>query len=371
MDEEKEWYRRISMHDYVVIGQYAYFFSLNYNGLYKLDISNKKLEFIGSAPEEGYYRRHLYGAITECNGKLYMPPMNGEEIAVYDVNNNTFEKIKLRYPAEGVPSKFYGAITHKEKVFLIPARYPYLIVIDSITGDVEYVNAWVQLMNVPSDYSELYVKNGYFIRNGKLYMASMVDNSLIKISIDTYDAEVVPIECGTDGFMDMCEDVDGEHIWFIQRTKSSIIKWNEHSGESMEYSCFPEEYVNNGFPFINILDGGDYVYAIAYQTNMSIEINKSTGEMREMLWDVIPYETELNAWNARHYFAKKTQDNNWILANLDDNSFYVTDGKELIEKFYLIDNHVRERITFIKDGVQREREHYNLNDYLKLIVNGD
>ena len=371
MDREKEWYKRISMHDYVVIDNDIYFFALNYNGLYKMSILDRQLEFLGAAPEEEYYRRHLYGAITECNGKLYMPPMNGEEIAIYDLNTNLFEKIKLRYSAEGVTSKFYGALTYNGKVFLIPARYSYLVVIDSVTGNVEYVDEWIKLLDVPTDYTELYVKNGYFIRNNKLYLASMVDNSLIKISMDTYDAEIVSIEGGADGFMDMCEDTDGEYIWFIQRTKPDIIKWNELTGESQKFSCFPDGFVNNGFPFINIFCNDEMVCAVAYQTNMSIEINKSTGEMKEALWDVNPEETDLNAWNAKHYFAKKKKDGNWVLANLDDNSFYITDGKQLIEKFYLTDEYARERIVFIKEKVQREREYYNLNDYLRFIVNGD
>lgn len=371
MDKDQEWMKRISMHDYVQIENNVYFFSLNFNGLYKMTLPERKLEFLGSAPNEGNYQKHLYGAIAEANGELYMPPMHGEEIAVYNLKDKSFEKIPLKYNMEGMPYKFCGALSVGGKIFFIPARYPYLVIIDTDSGKVIYLDDWRKKLNVPDSYRELYVKNGYFIRNNKLYMASMIGNCLIKISLDTYETEIVAIGYETEGFMDMCEDKDREHIWFIQKLNQEIIRWNEKTGECKIYADFPQGFKNNGFPFINIVCNDDKVCAIAYQSNMTIEIDKKTDVMSEAKWDVQPKEVEFNDWKAKHYFTRCLSDRKWLLANIDDNSFYITDGYELKEIFYLRDEYSCHKIKFCSNSAQKESQQYGLIEYLKFIVDGD
>lgn len=95
-DSEKDDKKQILANDMAAVGKDYYFFSLNYNGLYCLHMPERQVEFLGSVPWEKFQKRYLYGSMIEVDGKLYMPPMNGEEIAVYDLKQRKFEKIALR-----------------------------------------------------------------------------------------------------------------------------------------------------------------------------------------------------------------------------------------------------------------------------------
>ena len=54
--------------------------------------SEKRLELLGCVPGEAVNQKHMYGAIAESGGKLYLPPRNGKGIAVFNRQEKVFEK---------------------------------------------------------------------------------------------------------------------------------------------------------------------------------------------------------------------------------------------------------------------------------------
>ncbi len=369
MNKQMEWMKRICMHDYVQIGNELYFFAINFNGLYKISLTEKKLEFLGIVPDESNYKKHLYKSIVEANGKLYMAPMHGEEIAVYDLEKKKINKIKLKHKVDGMPYKFGGALVHDNKIYLVPARYPCLVIIDTITQEVMYLDDLIDELKL-KEPDEVFALNGYFICDNQLYIAPVLKNILIKIELDNYEVEIIEIGYATEGFVSMCEDCDGTHIWFVQSYNPAIIRYNKKNGECKIYNDFPLGFECNGCPYINIICDEDKVYAIANQTNMTIMIDKTSGAMSEAKWDEQRKETEFNDWKVKHYFAKRLMDKKILLANADDNSFYIIDENEQSEEFYIIDEYSKERLLFGRNIRVYEEPEYGLTSYIKYILNG-
>lgn len=370
MDYKKEWMQKISMHDYVKIDNDVYFSALNFNGLYRMRLSGRKLVWLGAVPGENLNQKHIYGAIAENAGKLYLAPRNGNEIAVYDLNTKVFEKIPLKYKAEGLPFKFSGVLSEGTKIYFIPARYRYLIILDVITGEMEYIEDWRKQLKVPDTYTGLLIGKGYFIKGKYLYMALMPANILVKMSLTTMEEVFIRIGEGKYGFADMCLDQDGESIWFIQKGRPAILKWNERLGEDTVHSVMPKGFTYGEVPFINVLDNGRKVIAIGYHANMSVEVDKSCGTIQQAKWDMAGTEGSFNEWHARHYFAKKTADSSFVVANIDDNSFYAIDGDELKEKFYLFDKYDEIESVYSKNNLLCENRDLGLHEFVRYISKG-
>lgn len=363
----EQWLQKISFHDFIVNGEYAYFFALNANALYQLRLSDYSLENIGFAPNEKMLNRNLYAAIAENNHKLYLAPMNAEEIAIYDLETKKFKKLALKYQFENMYQKFFGILSTGDKVFLIPARYPYLVVINTKDDTVEYIDSWKRHLSVAISLKDIYCKNAYFLKDDMIYIGSRMENTLIKISINDYASEKITIGKEKEGFMGMCQDKDGEHIWFVKAESNLILKWNENTKMCTRYDNFPKDFQSHGYPFIDIFDDGHMVCAIAFQSNMSVAIDKKTGKISKAKWDIERKDTSMNMWNAKHYFAKEFSSSNFLIGNLDDHSFYLVKNQDLQKVFYLEDFSLKTQLLFNGKPFVRESKKFLLNEYIRYI----
>lgn len=347
MSKAEKWKERLMMHSYVEVDGWFYFSALNYNGLYKY--KENRLVFLGFIPEENITQRHLYSKIIYVNGKIYMAPMNAKAIAVYDIKMERFTKLSLENEKYlDVPQKFYGIHEYKGKVYLIPARYESIVVIDAISEHMKYLRSWKELTGVISLEGELWVKNGSFILDNWLYMALMVSNKVIRINLDTYESYVLEIKGAEDGFIDAVLDDSENVMWMACTHLGTVVKY---SLDTKEITIFN---INNmdmtiRYPFINLLQSEKQLYLLAYQNETSIAINKNTGATEAAKFEDLCDDNDLNEWGAKHYFGKRISDNKYIVTNLDDNSFLLIEDGVIKEKFFLL-NKERELQIKIKNS---------------------
>lgn len=360
---------RISAHDFVVVDKNIYFFSMDFNGLYCLHMPQREVEFLGSVPGEEFRQRHLYGPIIEIDGKLYMPPLRGKGIVIYDISRKQFEKIALKYGDMEMNSKFFKVLCDDKKIFFIPCRYHYLVVLDITNNQVMYLDEWYHLLNMPEQHNEILVRNGAFIRNNVLYMASFFDNTLIEISTKNYKTKAIKIGENKDGFVDMCLDETHEYIWFLKKNTATIFKWNMETLKNeifeIKSSCFQQI---GRYPFINVICAKDKIYLVAYQCNTSFMLDKNENKFIPMEWEknITPVRTE---WDAKHYFAKKIEKDVFIVANVEDYSFYLIQNSKIVEKFYLCDSMLYYRFLCHGRKIVRENDNFTLKQYQKVMLN--
>lgn len=370
MKRNKDWIKNIATHAYVRSGDYIYFPAMNFNALYQLNILDRKMEILGSIPNERWYSKHLYGAIAMNGGKLYMPPMNATEIAVYNICEKSFKKIKLSDSEPEIPSKFFGVIADGNYVYLIPCRYHSVVRIDVRDDSVTYIDIGSEKYLSGNMAEHMLIKNGYFIKDKYLYMALYENNVIIKVNLENLDVEHINIGKGLNGFVDMC--VDGDVIWLVQNKVPKIIKWNEVENSVQVFNDFPEDFECIGeIPFINIINMDSYIFVASYQANMSLRIEKQTHKITKASWDVSKEKIIAGNWNAKHYFAKKTDDNKIIINYIADHSIVIAD-EQVVAEFQLIDENGEEHIRVAQkdaEGFERESENFELKDFIDELLN--
>lgn len=355
MRHDYEWMHRISMHDFVKEQNVVYFFALNFNGLYCMRLPSRRLEFLGSVPGEKIYQRDLYGAIAQAGEKLYLAPRNGNKIAVFDLKKREFITFPLRYEAEGLPFKFSRVLPFKGKLYFIPARYRYLVVMDEETGEAEYIDEWIKMLEIPDTYEGLIIGRGAFVRGEYLYMACMEDNILVKLHLVTSAAEQVRIGDGRFGFADMCPDADGKCVWFVQKKRPAILKWNERTKECVVYDKMPSGFTHGEIPFVSVLDNGDRITAVSYHANMSLDLDKASHVLRQAGWDKCGPARPFSRWMAKHYFAKNLDRHSFVAANIDDNTFNLVRDNDMKESVCLWDPFSETALEYAEEKILREK----------------
>lgn len=361
--QEKDYKNLIWANDIVAVGEDYYFSCLNYNGLYCLHMPKKQLEFLGLVPGEEYYKRYLYGSIIEVDGKLYMPPMNSEEIAVYDIKQRKFEKIALRYECNK-GSKFLGALYSNRKIFFIPCRYHYLVVLNLDSGQITYLDEWYHMLLVPDEYDEPIIRNGFFIKDSVLYMASMVDNTLIEISTNNFETKHIKIGSDSMGFVDMRFDIEEKCIWFLKKNKPVVVRWDLESFQTRSYEVVHESYKQKGkYPFIRLIYDKNRIYLVAYQSNISVMMNKNENIFLPAEWDTDDNKDIYREWGAKYYFAKKLAEDIFAVGKTGELSI-IKQGKT-VDRICLRDLFIEFRYNCQKGRFIKENEGFNIIDFIE------
>ena len=369
LSKSEKWKERLMMHSFTKVEDDYYFAALNYNGLYKYNYHENRLVFLGCIPGESISASHLYSKIVHLDGILYMAPMNAKEIALYDIKEDAFHKISLRNEQyRDVPQKFFGAIVYGNKIFMIPARYESVAVIENGQDTISYLDGWKEKFRTLDLGGELWVKNGYFIYDNYLYMALMTTNKIVKINLETYEESIISIDCINDGFVDAVKDDVQDVIWLVGAHSTVVVRYEVGTGDYKIINIGKVCGSIGKYPFISILQDDNYLYIVAYQTDTSVSVDKYTLEPNEVDFEGVCEDSDLNTWGAKHYFGTKISANCYVVSNIDDHSIAIIKNGVICERKYLC-NKERDMQLLMKEEYPfiRESNKNTIIDFIRCI----
>lgn len=227
----------------------AYFSAANMNGLFRWNFQDNSVallgEFLVSSPENELFQSGIL-----VNEKIFFPPRMADCMAVYDIKNNEISKRQM-YPENpylGVhfqPSK-YGYISILEKgkdLYFLYRESPICIKWNIEKDTCSYITceATGEALTLARDYTKW---------NGRYYIPSAADNSIIELDTDTDTMKI-----RTPG-----EDKEWKYgsiaacygdIWLMRVDQPVVIRWNPETNKiiSME----------------DILDREDWEYSNCYR----------------------------------------------------------------------------------------------------------
>jgi hypothetical protein len=276
----------------------------------------------------GYY----YSQVITIGEKHYVCPANARDIIVIS-EGKLEKKIALKQCIEQTGA-FVGALGYEKYLFLIPNNYPAIVKYDVETEKLQYfdqhLDLFIQIVNGEKKIG------GFCIHSGYLYLASPVDDQLLRIDVETGEEQIVTTgtshSCGCMGIIS-----DGKDLWLLPYFGYVITRWKPESGDVYEYCNYPENlscaHIVHGFeclevPFSFPAFCGDYVYFPPKWANMFICLNKKTGEMTE--WEP-PFdlpEKQINGYSPsweRAYFlpiSERANKNEYHLFSLFDRKLF-------------------------------------------------
>lgn len=234
----------------------------------------------------GYYSNAI-----EKDGKVYVCPMNAQEILVME-EGKIEKRIPLKKLCKALGS-FRGAAIFENYIFLSPGNYPYIVKYDTVGGNIEYIDSHREIWQADVNGKKRW--GGACFVNRRVMLASPVNDTVVSIDIDdsTAPAQILHTKAAlTGGCMSMISDPNQEDLWILPYEGNAIAKWNPETGELKEYSGLPDGFTctNRIFgyecmehPFSGVACEGDYVYLSPGWGNMFIRMERSTGCMEEWI----------------------------------------------------------------------------------------
>jgi hypothetical protein len=220
-------------------GEYIWFATYWFNGLFKCSKETWVAEYLGSFPGERRDGVQLFSSVAECNGKLYFAPMSAVAIGVYDLTRDEFfdpigliKVDKKKHTGYSDKSKFIGSITYEDSVFLFPVNYPAVVKIDTCNEGIEYIDDWIRASHKKSNNDELRFCLGVTVAGKKIYAPLLCVDEILIIDCETSRNELIKLHTGDVGHSGIC--FDGNDFWLAPRCKNGVpahlTKWNYECG---------------------------------------------------------------------------------------------------------------------------------------------
>lgn len=217
---------KLMFEDCVIVERNLYFICRDYNVFCYMNIDSGEIDIIDSIPEGSVRSWRLGSKIVPWKDKLYFAPMYADKIWRYDLHSKEWKGYERRPLDNWTKSKdMFQAILYKDKIYFIGSYYPAIIVIDPETEKMEYLTeAYRDRIKVSKEANDCWFRTDYVLRNNLLYMASCVDNTVLRFDMDSYSYEYIKV--GEDDLKFSGIGWDGEYFYLSPRKEGPFLVWD-------------------------------------------------------------------------------------------------------------------------------------------------
>lgn len=256
-------------------GKYLWFSAQNFNGLFKMSKETYIPEFIGCFPDEEEFGERLYFGIAESNGKLYFSPLSAKEIAVYDINSNTFEKIKIKEIKDKKYEtlKLYSIAAYNDKVAFIPWAYDSIVLLDTNTSEIKYIDC-----NVKRGINgELF--GTCSVMGSKVVLPCLGENKVV--ILDTLTGKTKTRAFGDKNSSFYSAYFDGKYLWLCRYIGGdAIIRVDLNTGNYISITLPDGVNADGNAPFSGFLYANGTIWVTSWTCDYVIKIDRETGNAR-------------------------------------------------------------------------------------------
>lgn len=269
----------IDFRDFVSDGKNLWVSPRSFNGLMRLDIDQINSEYI-TGFENTMQSIELHGSVIETEDKIYFIPSLGGNLDIYDKKTKTIESVSV-YP-EDMEWHCLSAYLVQNKIVLLPFLIDYIVCYDIVTGEILKIAQW------EDENGQKFLAEGNFfcgsatVRGNYLYAVSQRHEGIMIFNILNMSIEWKYLSNQCLAFSTLVDD--GKWLWLAANNDAAFIQWNIETNESRLLNNFPKHYhynVETGIPFCSLVDCKDRILAVAIRANISLWLDKETGDIFE------------------------------------------------------------------------------------------
>ena len=245
----------------VVVGDLLWCSAYDFNLFFSIDLMSNRLQNVSEIPGEEKNVRRLYGSIVHNDGKLYLIPMAARELAIYDIRNGNFEKIRFREQDEEKTMyksgyKFCGGVVYGSGLLMLSCSYPGFVSLNLEDYSLEYRSEWVKDLEALSrKREEVYFRSFFTDDNKSVIMPSCCTNYVMQYDIES--GKYLLIETGDKTFSFSDAVMTGDKLVLSSKTGEELYLFDMGSHEMKTvYES------GNGVPSVCMLSEDGAVYII-------------------------------------------------------------------------------------------------------------
>lgn len=171
-------------YDVLSIKDQLLFVANEINAIVTVDRKTGAQRIWGGLPEEPLFSSLLVSRIISWRNKIVFVPMNAKKIWIYDTDGGTWEGLPIQNPS--LKGKFFQAVLHGERLYLIGCRYPSIVCLNLETNSLQYLNGVMKEIDRASHGRGIhYFRNSYVKKGEQLYMPSHKSDYLLELNLST------------------------------------------------------------------------------------------------------------------------------------------------------------------------------------------
>jgi hypothetical protein len=273
---------KILFEDCVRVENDLFFICRDFNAVCKIGIENGKIEFISNVPEENEEAWRLGAKIVYWNKFLFFAPMSAKKIWKYNLEQDTWIGYERKQLDAWAPhGDMFQAVLFEDKIFFIGCLYPAIIVMDLKSDSMEYVTKpYERKIALAKAKNDCCFRTDYIQIDKYIYMASCIDNTVLKFNMKTYDFEY--IEVASEDNMYAGIGFDGEEFYLAPRKKGKGVIWNPNY-EEIRYIDIPFDNEDNKAVFGGVVCLKNKVIFPACFSNETVEIQINDNTPQKLL----------------------------------------------------------------------------------------
>ncbi|HCT89980.1 MAG TPA: hypothetical protein DF613_01155, partial [Lachnospiraceae bacterium] len=208
--------------------------------------------------------------------KLIFLPTRAKNIWISDKDLQNWEKIQYKNKLEeNAQNIALQGLLYKNKLYIIGANYPAIMCMDS-DKKITYIHKpYKRLTEIHNKVKDVYFRKDYVLKDSVLYLASCLDNYVLKLSLDDHNYEWEKV--GNRGNRYSGIALSGKKFWLSPRDNmSKIVKWDGQN--EVEEIDLPAKFKKCKYPFLGVLCDEKKIFFPGKEQGESI-IYSSCGEM--------------------------------------------------------------------------------------------
>ncbi len=341
-----------------LVGDNIYFFSSEYNLLYKVHMPDFSVSIVSRIPNNKVTASKWFRKMRYWNGKLILIPSCAEKIWLYDLKCGEWTDIVIEHPQ--IALKFWGTVFHQEHAFLFGAAYPAVLKVNL----KDYSTSYLEINCPPEQKKEeegLFCTEAVKLENIAFSPVS-VSNHVMWLNLDTDEYGWQQIGSLGNAYCGIDRDEDG--FWIPSWEHGKIVNW-DGKAKWEEYEL-PKELANRRYQFTGAVCDGNKIRFLTIQDGKSLEIRKDISGKRKI---VLTEETKKYV-HVEHY------EDGTIILMRDDAAIDVKWNGTWLKGRCGID--YKDFAAFFggedlwgllaEKEIANETKIYELNDYLKMVV---
>lgn len=222
-----------------------YFIPDEMNLLCTMRLEEGTVTILSSIPEEKINQTGLSLKLECYDGKIIVTPYMAKTIWSYDIQSGRWQKIGIRN--EEQECKFVSSVIYKDKLYLIPALYKYIVRVNLKTYSVAYLeHIYAEYAALSSEEACRFACN-YARCRDVLYIAEQQTNLMLRFDLAT--EKYTWLQIGNPGQIWLASAWDGTYFYFVPLTQGRLLRWDGQD-EYVEYD-FPDDCIYDRYGPVN------------------------------------------------------------------------------------------------------------------------
>lgn len=182
--------------DWVEIDGTKFFYSPQLHSIMRMGIKEEAAEIERQLLDAEYSLPGKYITIKRIEHKLFLLPLYGQSICIYDLKKKNIENLQLDEKAK-MGYSIFSSVCVGNKIIGVPGRYSKFVIVDGMDNsktEIEFDKEKLNENKMKKDRSVYFTRSNY-VHNDILFVGSLLNNYIVSISLNSYQVEYYEIEC--------------------------------------------------------------------------------------------------------------------------------------------------------------------------------